>query len=134
MTLIPLRGPMCNYWASILVSLGWIGIVILVSRLRTMRRIINLISSLGRMAFTNYILDTLICTTLFYGFGMGLYGKVSRTTQIEVVLLIWIAQLWLSSAWLRYFRFGPLEWLWRSLTYRRLQPLRQAEALKFAAS
>jgi uncharacterized protein len=86
------------------------------------------------MAFSNYIFDTVVCTTLFYGFGFGLFGKVSRVTQIEIVLVIWIAQLMLSSIWMRYFQFGPLEWLWRSLTYWKRQPFRKAALSESAAS
>jgi len=76
------------------------------------------------MALTNYLLDSVICTTIFYGFGLGLYGKVSRVPQLELVGAIWVFQLLISAIWLKYFRFGPVEWLWRSLTYWRLQPFR----------
>jgi uncharacterized protein len=117
-----------NYWASLPVSLAWVGIVMLACRSRSLKGLTKPISAVGRMAFTNYILDTLICTSIFYGFGMGLFGKVSRVGQIEVVLTIWVIQLAVSPIWLRYFRFGPLEWLWRSLTYWKLQPFRQCNA------
>lgn len=116
-----------NYWASILVSFGWIGVVMLVCQSPRLRGLSKPIAAVGRMAFTNYILDTLICTSIFYGFGLGLFGHVSRTGQIEIVLMIWLTQLVVSPIWLRYFRFGPLEWLWRSLTYRKLQPFRQTK-------
>jgi uncharacterized protein len=69
-------------------------------------------------------MQTVICTTLFYGHGFGLFGKVNRTGQILIVILIFALQMWLSPLWLKYFRFGPLEWLWRSLTYRKMQPMR----------
>lgn len=117
-----------NYWGSLLVGLGWVGAVMLLCRSPELKTLTTPISAVGRMAFTNYILDTLICTSIFYGFGMGLYGKMSRVGQIEVVFAIWALQLVVSTAWLRYFRFGPLEWLWRSLTYRKLQPLKQSKA------
>jgi uncharacterized protein len=117
-----------NYWGSLLVGLGWVGGVMLLCRSPKLKTLTTPISAVGRMAFTNYILDTLICTSIFYGFGMGLYGKMSRVGQIEVVVAIWALQLVVSTAWLRYFRFGPLEWLWRSLTYRQLQPLKQSKA------
>jgi uncharacterized protein len=73
------------------------------------------------MAFTNYLVQSLICTTLFYGHGFGLYGTVTRWGQILIVLAIWVLQLILSPLWLKYFRFGPFEWAWRSLTYGKLQ-------------
>jgi uncharacterized protein len=82
------------------------------------------------MALTNYLMQSLICTTLFYGYGAGLYGKLQRYELYYVVVGVWVLQLLLSSLWLRYFRFGPMEWLWRSLTYTTWQPLRmQARAL-----
>ena len=115
-----------NYWASILVSLGWVGATMLVCQTATLKRFTKPLAAVGRMAFSNYIFDTVVCTTLFYGFGFGLFGKVSRVAQLEIVLAIWIAQLILSSIWMRYFQFGPLEWLWRSLTYWQRQPFRRA--------
>jgi uncharacterized protein len=75
------------------------------------------------MALTNYLMQSVICTTLFYGWGFGLFGSVNRTALAGIVLAIWVFQLWISPLWLRYFRFGPAEWFWRSLTYWRLQPM-----------
>jgi uncharacterized protein len=72
---------------------------------------------------SNYLLHTLIATTIFYGHGFGLFGSIERTGQVIIVLAIWACQLVWSPIWLHYFRFGPAEWLWRSLTYWRLQPM-----------
>jgi uncharacterized protein len=80
------------------------------------------------MAFTNYLMHTLICTTIFYGYGLGLFGRVERFGLMAFVLGIWILQLLVSPIWLKHFRFGPAEWLWRSLTYWRRQPMRIARA------
>jgi uncharacterized protein len=77
----------------------------------------------GRMAFTNYLTQTIICTTIFYGHGLGLFSYVERVGQFFIVLAIWLLQLTWSPLWLHYFRMGPFEWLWRTLTYFRLQPL-----------
>lgn len=82
----------------------------------------------GRMAFTNYIACSLIGTTLFYGHGLGLFGSLTNLQLMGVVFAVWIAVLTWSPLWLSKFRFGPLEWLWRSLTYGRFQPLRKARA------
>ena len=87
------------------------------------------LASVGRMAFTNYILHTVACTTIFYGHGLGLFGQVDRLQQFGIVLGIWAAQLFLSPIWLRYFLFGPLEWLWRSLTYWQREPFRRDSEL-----
>ena len=67
---------------------------------------------------------TVICTFLFYGWGLGLFGTMDRFALMFVALAIWIFQLVVSPVWLRHFRFGPAEWLWRSLTYFRRQPMR----------
>ena len=73
------------------------------------------LAAVGRTAFSNYILQTVICVTLFNGFGF--FGRMERSRQIGIVLAIWSVQLLLSPLWLRKFCYGPLEWLWRSLTY-----------------
>lgn len=117
-------GTQYNYWASILVALGWVGVTMLVCQ-SPLKWFTQPLAAVGRMAFSNYILDTIICTSIFYGFGLGLFGKVSRVQQIEMVFAIWIVQLAISPIWLRYFQFGPLEWFWRSLTYWKRQPFRR---------
>jgi len=113
-----------NYWASILVALGWASAVMLVCQSRW-KRFTARLAAVGRMAFSNYLLDTFVCTFIFYGFGLGMFGKVSRVQQAAVVLAIWAAQLIISPIWLKHFRFGPFEWLWRSLTYLKAQPFRR---------
>ena len=113
-----------NYWASLLVSLGWVSVVMLACQQR-FAPFTRPLAAVGRLAFSNYILQTVICTSLFYGHGLGLYGHVDRLGQAGLVVVIWAFQLILSPLWLRHFRFGPLEWLWRSLVYLRLQPFRR---------
>jgi uncharacterized protein len=114
-----------NYWASILVSLGWVGMVMLVCKHGVLPALTRALAAAGQMAFTNYLLQTVICTTIFYGHGLGLFGKVERIGQLGIVLAVWIALLVISPVWLRHFRFGPAEWLWRSLTYMKAQPMRR---------
>ncbi len=77
------------------------------------------------MALTNYLLQSVLCTTFFYGYGLGYYGKLQLYQLGFVALAVWIVELLVSPLWLRYFRFGPMEWLWRSLTYLRVQPMRR---------
>ena len=113
-----------NYWGSILVSLGYIGLVMLFSLSNTMQWLKDALAAVGRMALTNYLLHSFLCTLLFYGHGFGLFGYVERTGQAIIVIAIWVLQLIVSPIWLRHFRFGPMEWLWRSLTYMKLQPMR----------
>jgi uncharacterized protein len=81
------------------------------------------LSYVGRMALTNYLLQTVICTTLFYGYGFGLYGRVGPATGLLLAVTIYAIQIPLSAWWLKRYRFGPAEWLWRSLTYGRRQPM-----------
>lgn len=114
-----------NYWASVLVSLGWIGAVMLASKSAALVWITARLAAVGRMAFTNYIMQTLICTTIFYGHGLGLFGKVERVWQLAIVLGVWVLQLTISPLWLHHFSYGPLEWVWRSLTYWRRIPFRR---------
>ena len=121
-------GPQWNYWAGLLVALGYCGVVMLACRSGARAPATRRLAAVGRMAFTNYLLQTVICTTLFYGHGFGLYGRIPRTGQALVVLAIWAALLIVSPIWLRHFHFGPLEWLWRTLTYATPPPFRRAVA------
>jgi len=100
------------------------GLVLLMQRPGWRERLRPLAAA-GRMALTNYLLQSIIATTLFYGYGFALFGRVPRAAQIPLTLAIFALNLWFSTVWLARFRFGPAEWLWRSLTYGRLQPLRR---------
>ena len=114
------------YWPSIAVSLGYVGLVMLVCRAAALRPLTRSIAAVGRTALTNYLLQTIICTTIFYGHGLGWFGAVDRVEQVGVVAAVWAVQLVASSLWLRRFRFGPAEWVWRWLTYGVRPPLRRA--------
>jgi uncharacterized protein len=118
-------GPQFNYWGSLLVSLGYIGLVLLLSKWPLLSPVTNIFSAVGRMALTNYLLQTIICTTIFYGHGLGLFGRIERSQQLLIVGGVWLFQLFISPLWLRHYRFGPAEWLWRSLTYWQPQPIRK---------
>ena len=122
-------GSQFNYWGSILVSFGYIGMVMLIAKSGWIPSVVNRFAAVGRMALTNYFLQTLICTTVFYGHGLGWFGQVERTGQILFVLGVWALLLIISPIWLKHFRFGPFEWLWRSLTYWHWQPMRRMEAV-----
>ena len=113
-----------NYWGSIAMSFGWVGLVMLACRAGWPANLLARLAAVGRMAFSLYILQTVIATTIFYGHGFGLFGRVDRVGQIAIVAAVTILQLGIAPLWLARFRFGPLEWLWRSLTYWRAQPMR----------
>lgn len=113
-----------NYWGAPLVATGYLaGIMLLCRRLRD-GRIVNGLTAVGRTAFTNYLLQTVIATSIFYGHGLGLFGQLSRVELLGVVVLIWTIQIPLSMWWMGRFRYGPVEWVWRTLTYRQRQPMR----------
>lgn len=81
--------------------------------------------AVGRMAFTNYISHSVICTLFFFGYGLNYYAELEFYQIYYVVLVVWAFQLIISPIWLKYFLFGPLEWLWRSLTYWKVQPMKR---------
>ena len=118
-------GGQYNYWGSLIVSFGWLGVVYWLGTATSWGGITRPLAAVGQTAFSNYILQTLICTTIFYGYGFGYFGQVERLGQVMIVLGVWTVQLMISTWWLRRFRFGPLEWLWRSLTYGTMQPFRR---------
>jgi uncharacterized protein len=84
-----------------------------------------LMRPVGQMAFTNYLMQSFLCGLFFYGIGFGMYGHLQRHEVYYVVAAVWALQIIWSHAWLKFFRFGPLEWAWRSLTYWKLQPLKK---------
>ena len=105
-----------HYWGNLFVALGWTGVVMLLCRRGWSLRPL---ATVGRTALTNYLLQSVICTTIFYGHGFGLFGRVDRAGQLAIVVGIWTFQLIASSMWLSYFAVGPVEWLTRWLVFRR---------------
>ena len=110
-------GSQFNYWGSLAMALGYVGLVMLAIRRGWLTSLQARLVNAGRMAFTNYVAHTVICTTLFYGHGFGLFGHVERWQMLLIVIGVWALQLWWSPLVLRRFRYGPLEWVWRTLTY-----------------
>lgn len=108
-----------------LVALMWASAVLLVQRAGWLPQIVGALGAVGRMAFSCYILQTVVASLLFYGYGFGLFGTMPRAQLMLVVLAMSLLQVGFSLLWLRAFRFGPLEWAWRSLTWWQWQPLRR---------
>ncbi|MEO1201451.1 MAG: DUF418 domain-containing protein [Pseudomonadota bacterium] len=106
-----------NYVGSIFVAFGHLGVVLAALRRGWLPRFKARLAAVGRMALSNYLLQSLVMTTIFYGYGLGLYAEVGRTGQMLFVAGLGALQLWVSALWLKGFRFGPAEWLWRSLSY-----------------
>ncbi|OJH37192.1 DUF418 domain-containing protein [Cystobacter ferrugineus] len=100
------------------------GVVLLFQREAWQRRL-RVLAPVGRMALTNYLCQSVLGLLMYYGFGLGLMGRVGPVASIALTLAVFAVQVALSHAWLARFRFGPAEWLWRSLTYGKAQPFRQ---------
>jgi uncharacterized protein len=126
-------GGQYNYWGSLLVSLAYIGLVMLACKSPALERVRRPLAAAGRMAFTCYLGETLICTTIFYGHGLGFFGSVDRVGQILITFTVYIFLLIFSMLWLRRFRYGPFEWVWRSLTYWKWEPMRRRVPLPVGA-
>jgi uncharacterized protein len=97
-----------------------LGYVALVARLMTApawQRRLRPLEAVGRMALSNYLSQSVICTTIFYGYGLGLYGRIGLAEGVALAVVIYAAQVAWSTWWMRRFRYGPVEWLWRALTY-----------------
>jgi uncharacterized protein len=106
-----------NYIASLAVALGYIGLMMLWSKTSVLIGLQSRLKAVGRLAFTNYILTSIICTLIFYGHGLGLYATLDRLQQWGVILIVWIILLYLSPVILKKYNKGPLEFIWRRLTY-----------------
>ena len=98
-------------------ALGWVGAICLLARMSHGRRLLAPLAAVGQMSLSNYIGQTLLATGVFYGFGAGLFGSVSRTGQLAFVLGVWIFQILVSNWWLQRFGIGPMEFLWRRAVY-----------------
>jgi len=115
------------------LSLFYIAAILLLVRNAKVIKYLLPFASVGRMALSNYLFHTLICTTIFYSYGLGLYGKFGPAASLLFVLLIYVIQIPMSKWWLKRFKFGPVEWLWRSLTYGKRQPMRLSLAIEPAS-
>lgn len=107
------------------MTLGHIGAVMLFVKSGFLGFLKKSLAAVGRMALTNYLMHTVICIFIFYGFGFGLFGQLERYQLYYVVLSVWVFQLLMSPLWLKNFRYGPVEWLWRSLTYLKAQDFKK---------
>ena len=104
------------------LALGHISLIQLLLKVPVGPLLLRPLEKVGRMAFTNYLAQTLICTFVFFGYGLGQFGKWQRFELYQFVLGVWIFQILFSLVWMHFFRIGPFEWIWRSLTWWKLQP------------
>ncbi|MBD9436482.1 DUF418 domain-containing protein [Pseudoxanthomonas sp. PXM03] len=110
--------------ANLLMCLGYVAWVMRALASAPWQRPLVWLAPAGRMALTNYLTQSLVCTWIFYGYGLGYFEQLPRAWQPVFAVVLFGLQVALSRLWLSRFRFGPVEWLWRSLTYAELQPLR----------
>jgi uncharacterized protein len=119
-------GPALLQLGPAVLALGYAASVIYLSRYGAVARLLSVFAPMGRMAFTNYLSQSLIFCLLFFGYGLGLYGRCGVAATLILGVAVYVIQLIWSAWWLDRFRFGPLEWCWRSMTYGRPQPLRRS--------
>jgi len=119
-----------NYFGSAFTSVGYAAAILAIIRTGALVGLRTRLAAVGRMAFSNYLSQSIITAVLFLGWGFGLAGRFDYAQQLLVVAAIWIIQLIVSPLWLARYRFGPAEWLWRSLTYWRRQPMAQPDGLR----
>ena len=106
------------------VALADMALLMMVCKAGALRWLTSRLAAIGQTALSNYIMQSVVCTWVFTGCGLGLYGRLERYQLYYVVAGCWGISLGASPIWLRHYRFGPLEWCWRSLTYWKRQPMR----------
>ncbi len=112
------------FYSQIILCFGYFGMFVKLATKPWFIRSFSWLAPLGRMALTNYISHSIILTSIFYGYAGGMFGKIDRMEQIAIAIAILFCQVIICKIWLKHFRFGPLEWLWRSITYLKWQPLK----------
>lgn len=101
------------------LALGYASLIMLLLRINFLQWLWQAFAATGRLAFTNYFMQTIICTLFFYGYGFGYFGRLTQAQLYFFVVEIWIIQMVFSVFWLRFYQYGPVEWLWRCLVYRK---------------
>jgi len=114
----------CHYVGSLAMSAAYLGIVCLITPRLSGTRVLAPLAAVGKTALSNYLLQSVLANALFYSYGCALFGRLTRVELLGVTIGIWAVQLSLSGLWMRWFSYGPIEWVWRSFTYWRWVPLR----------
>ena len=107
------------HFGRLAMTIGYVGLIMLLIKHNYLHSLALRLAAVGRMALTNYLSHSLICLLIFSGTGFALLGELRRSELYLVVFAIWAFQLWLSPWWMKRFQYGPVEWLWRFLTYGR---------------
>jgi len=109
-------------------ALGHASVVLMIVKAGALRWITRPLAAVGQTALSNYLGTSVICALIFNGYGFGLFGKLQFYKLFYVVAGVWALNLIVSPIWLKHFQFGPVEWVWRSLTYWKAQPMRRVRA------
>ena len=112
-------------WGGIMLALGYGAAILAAFGQRQLARALAIFAPLGRMALTSYLTQSLVLSALFYGWGLGLFGRLGESSAFAIGVGLFVGQAIFSTVWLRRYAFGPIEWLWRSFTYGAWQPLRR---------
>ena len=112
------------------VAMGHIAVIMLLCKVPVLQWLKIRLAAVGKMALSNYIMHSVIALFLFTGAGFGMFGKLQRHELLYVVFSIWIFQLIISPIWLKYFEFGPLEWVWRNLSYQKMHPFKKTKIVQ----
>ncbi len=112
------------------VAMGHIAAIMLLCKIPVLDWLKSRLAAVGKMALTNYIMHSVIALFFFTGAGLGMFGKLQRHELLYVVFSIWIFQLIISPIWLKYFHFGPIEWLWRNLSYQKMHAFRKTKVIQ----
>lgn len=113
-----------------LLMLAYVSAFCLLALSPVWKKRIRVLAPVGQMALTNYLMQSIVCTLIFYGYGLGLFGQMGMAAGIGLTLVIYFLQIPISHWWMKRFKYGPVEWLWRSLTYLKPQPMRREKTKK----
>jgi uncharacterized protein len=111
--------------APVILALAYGAAIVAVVQFPATCGVLSIFGPVGRMAFTNYVMQSLIFGYIFFGYGLGQFGQLGAAHVLLIGIAVYVAQTLLSALWLEHFRFGPLEWLWRTLTYGKVQQIRK---------
>jgi uncharacterized protein len=112
----------------IVLALGYAAGVVALTKLPIGRRLLGWAEPLGRMAFTNYLVQSVVFGWLFYGYGLGLFDRLGAASALAIGVVVYVVQVLFNGWWLKRYRFGPMEWLWRTLMYGQWQPMKRGAA------
>jgi uncharacterized protein len=116
---------LASRWGSMLLAFGYGATVLVAFERASVARVLSLFAPVGRMALTSYLTQSVVLGAIFYGWGLGQFGRLGEAKAALIGAAIFVVQMTASAMWLRRYRFGPIEWLWRSFTYGAMPTIRR---------